>query len=94
MERAVRNYKWFQEPKSILSKDQDGLYRWFEGGKLNTSYLALDYHIEKGRGDATALIYDSPVTNQIKKFTYSQLRDEVAKFAGVLKHFSVSKGIR
>ncbi|MBP6739120.1 MAG: propionyl-CoA synthetase [Leptospiraceae bacterium] len=84
--------KWFQEPKSILSKDQDGLYRWFEGGKLNTSYLALDYHIEKGRGDATALIYDSPVTNQIKKFTYSQLRDEVAKFAGVLKHFSVSKG--
>jgi acetate--CoA ligase len=84
--------QWFKKPESILSKQEDGLYRWYKGGKLNTSYLALDYHIEEGRGDLDALIYDSPVTNQIEKYSYYELREEVARFAGVLKKFSIEKG--
>jgi len=85
---------WFQEPKEILSKNESGLYRWFKGGTLNTSYLALDYHVEQGRGDQTALIYDSPVANRKKQYTYLQLRDEVAKLAGALKGLGVEKGDR
>ena len=75
---------WYEKPTVALSKDDNGFYRWFKGGKINTSYLALDYHIENGRGEQTAIIYDSPVTNTIEKITYNELRDEVAKFAGVL----------
>ena len=52
-------------------------YRWFAGGVVNTCYNALDYHIDNGIGDQLALVYDSPVTNTIKKYTYNQLRDEV-----------------
>lgn len=89
---AAEKIHWFKKPDSILSKDEEGLYRWFKGGKLNTSYLALDYHIENGRGDHAALIYDSPVTHTIKTYSYRQLKDEVAKFAGVLKHYHVAKG--
>jgi acetate--CoA ligase len=85
---------WFSAPEKALSTDENGLYRWFNGGKMNTAYLALDYHIENGRGEQTAIIYDSPVTNTIKKYTYNELRDEVAKFAGVLKNLGVEKGDR
>jgi hypothetical protein len=76
---------WFKKPKTILSKDENGFYRWFEGGKLNTAYLALDYHVENGRGEQNALIYDSPVTHTVKKYTFRELLDEVAKLAGGLK---------
>ena len=69
-------------------------YQWFEDGVLNTAYLALDYHVEQGRGEQTALIYDSPVTNTKQQFSYRALRDEVAQFAGVLKTLGVSKGNR
>jgi acetate--CoA ligase len=85
---------WFTAPEKALSTDENGLYRWFKGGKMNTAYLALDYHIENGRGEQTAIIYDSPVTNTVKKYTYNELRDEVAKFAGVLKNLGVEKGDR
>lgn len=84
--------EWFRKPDSILSQDENGLYRWFAGGTMNTSYLALDYHVEQGRGDSLALIYDSPVTNTIKKYTYRELRDEVALFAGVLRKHGLEKG--
>jgi acyl-coenzyme A synthetase/AMP-(fatty) acid ligase len=84
--------KWFAQPSEILGKDKDGFYRWFRGGRLNTSYLALDYHVENGRGDQAALIYDSPVTGVKRTFTYRELRDEVALFAGVLKSKNVQKG--
>ncbi len=85
---------WFKKPESILHQDEHGFYHWYAGGKLNTCYLALDYHIENGRGDQTALIYDSPVTGQKVQYTYRELRDEVAKFAGVLKEQGVEKGDR
>jgi len=60
--------------------------------KLNTCFLALDAHVEEGRGDAVALIYDSPVTGTIRKYTYRELLDETACFAGVLARFGVTKG--
>ena len=86
--------KWYEFPNTILSEDENGFYRWFKGGKLNTSYLLLDYHIECGRGDQTALIYDSPVTNSQRKFSFKELLEEVAKFAGVLRAKGIEKGDR
>ncbi|PWK28568.1 propionyl-CoA synthetase [Arcicella aurantiaca] len=83
---------WFKKPETILSQDEDGFYRWFKGGKLNTSYLALDFHVENGRGEQDALIYDSPATNSVKKYTFRELRDAVAKLAGGLKSLGVEKG--
>ena len=85
---------WFEKPKEILTQDGKGFYRWFKGGKLNTSYLALDYHVENGRGNQLAVIYDSLVTDTVQKFTYRELRDQTAKFAGTLKELGVEKGER
>ena len=90
----AQDLAWFKQPEKILSKDDNGIDRWFADGELNTSYLALDYHVENGRADNTAIIYDSPVTGQKRKITYLELRDDVAKFAGVLKAQGVEKGDR
>ena len=68
---------WYQPATQVLTKDEHGIDHWFADGELNTCHLALDYHVENGRGEQTALIYDSPVTSQQRKFTYSELRDEV-----------------
>ena len=83
---------WFKKPETILSQDENGFYRWFKGGKLNTAYLALDHHVNTGRGDKIAIIYDSPATNSQQKYTYLELRDEVAKLAGGLQKLGVTKG--
>ncbi len=72
----------------------DGHYRWFVGGQMNTCYNALDVHIDQGRGSENVLIYDSPVTNTKKIYTYNELRDEVAKTAGMLAASGVKKGDR
>ena len=85
---------WFEFPENILSKDEDDLYHWYKGGKLNTCYLALDYHVQNGRGDQVALVYDSPVTNTKQTYTYKELLAETAQFAGVLKGLGVEKGDR
>ncbi|MEM1323102.1 MAG: acetate--CoA ligase [Bacteroidota bacterium] len=85
---------WLTFPSTILSKDEEDLFRWYEDGQLNTCYLALDYHVNNGRGEQLALIYDSPVTNQKKTYTYNQLLEEVSTFAGVLKSLGVAKGDR
>jgi len=90
----AENIDWFTFPKSILSYNQEGLSEWYKGGKLNTSYLALDYQIEQGRGDQLAIIYDSPVTNKKEKYTYKELLEKVSKFAGGLKSLGVTKGDR
>ena len=63
-------------------------------GELNTCYNALDVHVENGRGDQAALIYDSPVTGAKRQYTYTELRDEVARFAGVLSGLGVGRGDR
>ena len=85
---------WYKPSTNVLSVDEHGIDRWFADGELNTCHLALDYHIDNGRAEQTALIYDSPVTNQQKKFTYRELRDEVALCAGMLKTHGVEKGDR
>jgi propionyl-CoA synthetase len=85
---------WYQPASQVLTQDEHGIYRWFADGELNTCHLALDYHVDNGRGDQVALIYDSPVTDQQRKFTYSELRDEVARCAGMLKNYGVEKGDR
>jgi len=85
---------WFNNPKKILSTNDNEWTDWFADGELNTSYLALDYHVEQGRGDQIALIYDSPVTKTKQTFTYLELTELVAKFAGALQEQQVSKGDR
>ena len=90
----ARQIDWYKPSTNVLSVDEHGIHRWFADGELNTCYLALDYHVDNGRAEQTALIYDSPVTNQQKKFTYRELRDEVALCAGMLKAHGVEKGDR
>ena len=92
--RQAELINWYEKPKSILSQDEKGFYHWFKGGKLNTSYLALDFHVENGRAEQAALIYDSPVTETVRSYTYRELLDEVARFAGVLQNQGVEKGDR
>lgn len=88
------NIAWYQAPQTILQADELGIERWFVDGELNTCYLALDYHVEQGRGDHVALIYDSPVTATKCHYTYQQLQTEVAKVAGMLSELGVVKGDR
>jgi len=91
---AAEDCHWYKKWDKVLDDSNKPFYRWFTGGICNTCYNALDLHVENGRGDQDALIYDSPVTDTIKKYTYRQLRDEVAKFAGVLVNQGVTKGDR
>jgi len=83
---------WFQFPTNIINQVEEHIYNWFSDGLTNMSYLCLDYHIQNGRGNQLALIYDSPVTNTIKKYTYNQLFQEVEQFAGALSGLGISKG--
>ncbi len=91
---AAEAISWTTPPTRALDAGNAPLYRWFPDAGLNTSYNALDRHIEAGHGDRTALIYDSPVTATKRTLTYQQLRDEVAVFAGALKSLGVGKGDR
>ncbi|WDE04857.1 propionyl-CoA synthetase [Thalassomonas viridans] len=86
--------QWYKKPSKTLSRDENGHYLWYADGELNSSYLALDYHVENGRGEQTALIYDSPVTNTYRQFTYRELTDKVARFAGALQSLGVCRGER
>ena len=85
---------WDRPWDSVLDDSRAPLYRWFGGGVLNTCYNALDLHVERGRGKQRALVYDSPVTGTVRVFTYAELRDLVASFAGVLIAQGVEKGDR
>jgi propionyl-CoA synthetase len=85
---------WYKKWDKVLDDSNKPFYRWFVGGEMNTCYNALDLHIENGIGENKALIYDSPVSNTKKEYTYNQLRDEVAKFAGVLAAKNVHRGDR
>jgi propionyl-CoA synthetase len=89
---AAQSIAWTKKWDRVLDGSKKPFYRWFAGGELNTCYNALDRHVESGRADQTALIYDSPVTNTIKKYSYRELLDHVARFAGALKGLGVEKG--
>jgi acyl-coenzyme A synthetase/AMP-(fatty) acid ligase len=93
LEQAKR-LAWFRFPETALAQNEAGLYRWFPDGELNTAWLALDFHVEAGRGAQAALIYDSPVTGRQETWTYAELRDEVARFAGALRSLGLGKGDR
>ncbi|MEW6984131.1 propionyl-CoA synthetase [Colwelliaceae bacterium 6471] len=93
-QEQAEKIQWYKAPKTILSTDDNGFYRWYEDGELNTCYLALDHHVEQGRGEQIALIYDSPVTAQKHQYTYNELTEEVAKFADVLRFQGIEKGDR
>lgn len=91
---AASAIDWAVAPTRALDESQAPLYRWFPDGRLNTCYNALDRHVDTGRGEQLALVYDSPVTDRKASFTYRELRDQVAQFAGVLAGLGVAKGDR
>src|SRR6266545_3313316 len=81
---AAAAIDWIEPWERVLDDSRAPFYRWFSGGRLNTCFNALDRHAERGRADQVALIYDSPVAGTQASFTYRQLRDAVATFAGAL----------
>lgn len=90
----ARALPWFVPPKTILSKDENNMDRWFADGSMNTCFMAVDHHVQSGRGDQAAIIFDSPVTNVKQTLTYNELLTQVAQFAGVLRAKGVDKGDR
>ena len=92
---AAQEIDWITPWDKVLDGSNAPFYRWFVGAECNTCYNALDRHADGGRGDQAALIYDSPVTGNTKRtYNYSELRNEVALFAGVLRAQGVEKGDR
>jgi propionyl-CoA synthetase len=91
---AARAVTWIREPNRILDDTNPPFYRWFPDAELNTCANALDRHVAAGRGEQAALIYDSPVTDTKRTYTYRELLDETARFAGVLRGLGVGKGDR
>ena len=91
---AAEDIHWERRWDRVLDSSRPPYYRWFPGGRLNTCYNALDLHVDRGRGKQLALIYDSPVTQTVRSFTYFELRDQVARFAGALRRQGVTQGDR
>jgi propionyl-CoA synthetase len=91
---AAAAIDWERRWDQVLDQSRAPFTLWFRGGRLNTCWNALDRHVERGRAEQTALIYDSPVTGVIRKFTYRELRDAVALLAGALVGLGVAKGDR
>jgi propionyl-CoA synthetase len=91
---AAAGIDWITPPTRILDDSGPPMYRWYPDAELNTCYNAVDRHVEQGRAEQTALIYDSPVTGTVQRFTYRELRDQVAKAAGALRDLGVEKGDR
>jgi propionyl-CoA synthetase len=88
----AREIPWIKAPSKILTQDERDVWRWFADGELNSCFVALDQHVEQGRGEQTALIYDSPVTNTVEQYSYEELRDWTARVAGGLRELGVEKG--
>jgi propionyl-CoA synthetase len=91
---AAEAVHWVKPWDRVLDDRRPPFFRWFSGGVLNTCYNTLDFHVERGRADQAALVYDSPVTGRVQSFTYRELRDRVALAAGALARRGVGKGDR
>ena len=91
---AAAAIDWDEPWERVLDDSRAPFYRWFSGGRLNTCHNALDRHVDNGRADQLALIYDSPVTGTAAALTYRELRDAVARFAGALAAQGVQAGDR
>ena len=91
---AAKAISWDSAPTKALTDKGDGLYEWFADAKVNTCYNAVDRHVEQGRGEQTAIIYDSPITQTKREISYVELRNRVATLAGALRAKGVEKGDR
>src|SRR5579864_3254043 len=91
---AADSIHWYRKWDVVLDSSRAPFFRWFTGGLVNTCYNALDRHVAHGRADQAALIYDSPMTGTVKSYTYRDLLNQVARFAGVLVSHGVGKGDR
>ncbi len=91
---AAEDIYWYQKPQQLLDDTDPPFYRWFPDGITNACYNALDIHVEAGRGDQVALIYDSPVADEKRKYTYKQLLSAVSRSAGALVERGVTRGDR
>ena len=91
---AANGIDWVRSPQMILDDDAAPLYRWFPDGRLNTCFNALDRHVIAGRADQAALVYTSSVTGTERTYTYAQLLENVARFAGALHELGVERGDR
>ena len=92
--KAAEAIDWVEAPQTGVTDKGDGFYDWFADAKVNTCWNALDRHVEAGRGDQAAIIYDSPMTGTKRSISYADLRDEVATFAGALAAQGIEKGDR
>jgi len=91
---AAENVHWYRKWDRVLDNSDAPFYRWFTGGQTNVCYNAVDIHVANGRGDQTAIIHESPVTNSQQTLTYRELRQRVSRFAGMLKANGVGYGDR
>ena len=89
---AAQSVYWYKPYEKVFDDSNKPFYRWFVKGQLNTCYNALDYHVQNGRAEQTAIIYDSPVTHTVARLSYGELLDHVSRFAGVLTSYGVRKG--
>ncbi len=92
--KVARTLHWEKTWDKVLDDSNKPFYRWFAGGVCNTCYNAVDRHVDEGRGEQAAIIYDSPVTDTIRTITYRELQDTVARFAGAMAGLGVAKGDR
>lgn len=91
---AAEELHWYKKWDQVINLQAKPVPRWFEGGEINTCYNAIDRHVESGRADQTAIIYDSPITDQQQKISYGELQQKVSRFAGVLSKHGAKKGDR
>src|SRR5262245_34511259 len=91
---AAAAVHWDRKWDRVLDTTQHANGRWFTGGQINTCWNAVDRHANGSRGSQAALIWDSPVTKQVERYTYAELRDAVARTAGALRALGVAKGDR
>ncbi|MCF8481576.1 MAG: propionyl-CoA synthetase [Rhodospirillum sp.] len=92
--KAAEDIVWTKTWDTVLDESNAPLYRWFSGGELNTCHNAVDRHVEEGRADQVAIIYDSPITGAKGTTTYAELKDQVSRFAGAMAAKGVTKGDR
>ena len=91
---AAEGIDWIKKPTRALDDTNAPLYEWFTDGVVNTCYNAVDRHVEAGKGEQVAIIYDSPITGTKDKITFAQLKGRVASLAGALVAQGVEKGDR
>ena len=92
--KAARDLIWQKPWERVLDTQHAPFYKWFAGGKINACYNALDRHVEEGKGEQAALIYDSPVTQTKRTYSYKELQDETARLAGAMQNLGIGKGDR